>query len=86
MASSAGPSTSPIQWVVDLLVDTGRRTRMLVRLAYLAALCGLSVTVIEDTFDPTGSSGTLGVALLGLSFFTFFLVSVLLMVPESGRG
>ena len=76
---------SPISWVVDLLVDTDRRTRILLHLAYLAAIAGLGITALEGAFDPTSSAGALGVALLGVSFLAFFVASLLLITPGTGR-
>jgi len=70
---------SPLNWLVEFLVDRNRRLGSLIGVAYVAAFAGLGVTFLQGTFDPASPAGTVGIGLLAVSFAAFFSASVTIL-------
>lgn len=79
--------TSPRERLIRELTDPARRISLLIVVAYVSAIVGLALSIFGNAGDTVAVYSTAGIALMGLSFVSLFVVSVLILDlgPEPGR-
>lgn len=70
---------APLESVVDVLINQSRRISFLITLAYVSAIAGLVLSIVSDVGSPTSKYATAGIALMGISFVSLFVVSVMIL-------
>lgn len=70
---------------VNSLRSPAARESLLIGIAYLTGVAGLTMSVLGDPADPSGTYGVAGIGLMGLSFACLFVVSVSILRATGGR-
>lgn len=73
------------EYIVSLLVRRGSRISILLFMTYVTGMGGIVLSLLGDPADPRAIYGVVGIALMGVSFCSLFVLSVIMVNLLAGE-